>query len=144
MATSRAFHLSRMGVKYGIIPKPGLLSNAAEQSRTCSSLERTQWGEEQNLPVSLKHWKPLFWDTVQHFLHPTHTVLHHHIREGRVKEAPGLTILSVKHSSAEEFPHPRGNGCTPQVLRDVSPAPTGQESPYRKILLSNEHLQLCD
>lgn len=134
-----------MGVKYEIIAQGQVcFQTQPEQSRTCSPLKRTQWGEEENLPVSLKHWKSLFWDTVQHFLHPTHTVLHHHIREGRVKEAPGLTFLGVKHSSDGQQPHPRENGCTPQVLRDVPAAPTGQQSTYRKILLPNEHLQLRD
>lgn len=46
--------------------------------------------------MSLKNWKPLFWDTVQHLLHPTHTVLHHHIREGRVKEASRLNTSQAK------------------------------------------------
>lgn len=57
--------------------------------------------------MRLKNWKPLFWDTVQHFLHPTHTVLHHHIREGRVKEASRLNTSQTNavwglqpHSSA--------------------------------------------
>lgn len=35
--------------------------------------------------MSLKYWKPFFWDAVQHFLHPTNAILHHHIRERRVK-----------------------------------------------------------
>lgn len=42
--------------------------------------------ESEDLPVSLKYWKPFLWDTVQHFLHPTNTILHHHIRALGVKD----------------------------------------------------------
>jgi len=72
-------------------------SQQPQQSRTRSWTEgstvvrgQCSHGTKPYLPVSLKNWKPLFWDTVQHLLHPTHTVLHHHIREGRVKEASRL------------------------------------------------------
>lgn len=51
--------------------------------------EGAKRGEGENnsdLPVSLKYWKPFFWDAVQHFLHPANAILHNHIRKSGVKE----------------------------------------------------------
>ena len=49
-------------------------------------------GLKSDLPVSLKDWKSFLWNAVQHLLHPTHTVLHHHIRGDIVKENKGAKI----------------------------------------------------
>lgn len=46
---------------------------------------KTKKREGEDLPVSLKYWKPFLWDAVQHFLHPTNAILHHHIRGLAVK-----------------------------------------------------------
>lgn len=58
--------------------------NIAESLKTPGNRE----GEDdlRDSPVSLKYWKPFFWDAVQHFLHPTNAILHHHIRERPVKK----------------------------------------------------------
>lgn len=36
--------------------------------------------------MSLKYWKSFLLYAVQHLLHPTNTILHHHIRKSGVKE----------------------------------------------------------
>lgn len=47
--------------------------------------QRGRRRERTALPVSLKYWKSFLWDAVQHFLHPTNAILHHHIRKSGVK-----------------------------------------------------------
>ena len=115
--------------------------------------------------MSLKNWKPLFWDTVQHFLHPTHTVLHHHIREGRVKEASRLNNsqtnavwgLQPRSSATGELPHRQScylahthtgevepELCCTSWGRYLPPANRSTQRTQEKILLLNDRLQLCD
>lgn len=71
---------------------------------------KNSWGScreserERNLPVSLKYWKSFLWDAVQHFLHPTYAILHHHIREtgsqGNTQNRPMRNIYTLNKQTA--------------------------------------------
>lgn len=62
-----------------------LILNIAESVKKKKKRGSGEGENNRDLPVSLKYWKPFFWDAVQHFLHPTNAILHHHIRKSGVK-----------------------------------------------------------